>query len=547
MAITLISAPQRVSPVYNPIAFTVSSDNTTECNFTYICDVYVNGIYVTRLKLFPSGANDYATFFVERILEDFLTYDLQENLYGSSIFAMSPNSIIDYELRFGEEYDSSAQCDAGTDIYPDLLITQSCGVATILNPAFGGSSANWILAGDVQYFDEAIEFLGPSFGSLTQENVFSGFISQCLTFGFSAVSGTIDIRFGTNLVAQITSPGSYTVCGVPTGNLNLVVSVTSSSIGILEAVYPSSSDTCEYEAFNGALQHAEWLSFNYADHLATDSTSRFLTTMPDNVMIKQCDEMVYNIFVEQFGVDALGAYKLDVDFLEVKTYTKSGSLIGTYTFSNAVTTDHIGILSVGVGPHNLNNSTLTSGSQPVIDATVHHYTVQLTSLGSPMAMSELRTIQLDNRETKYDNNRVFWLNRFGVFDAYTFSLRSDRDIRIDRNGFTHVYGHQTSNNPWTYNISDRGKTTLNVNASETTKHVSNWLTENEGLWLETLFTSPEVYIGDSYGQCVDCISSHLTPVIVSSTSFEEKLKRNVRNINYTITLNKSHDINIQRN
>ena len=117
MAITIVDSPQLYMPAYNNIVWTVSSTNKTKCNFRFICDIYINGVYKQRLKLFPAGTNGYASFKVNRVIEDFVSHDLQNNLFG---FGFNTNSACGYTLHFGEEYDNSAGCDVGTTVYPDL-------------------------------------------------------------------------------------------------------------------------------------------------------------------------------------------------------------------------------------------------------------------------------------------------------------------------------------------------------------------------------------------------------------------------------------------
>lgn len=117
-----VSPAKEIMPVYNKITFTVSSDNVAQCNFRYICDIYdANNIQIGRLKLFPDQ-NGWAAFDVNRILEDFVLNTAEINVWGTT---KAHNSFIEYHLEFGEEYDNSTNCDAGTTIYPSLLSTST--------------------------------------------------------------------------------------------------------------------------------------------------------------------------------------------------------------------------------------------------------------------------------------------------------------------------------------------------------------------------------------------------------------------------------------
>lgn len=420
MSVSLIEDPQLIMPVYNNIVFTVNSTNKANCSFKYVCDVYVNGVYVTRLKLFPKGANGYAEFKVNRVLEDFVTYDLQKNLTG---FRTNDNSILAYVLKFGEEY--STGCDGVTTIFPDLTVTSA------------------------------------------------------------------------------------------------------------------------FYAWNAALQYREWKDFDYTDFQMDGTSKRFLTNAPSGHLIKYSDSSVLNMFNLTSSV---------IDFAEVKTYDSSDNLLGTYTINNTFTTVSTTarrLLSLGCGPDNLNKTTLASGSQPVITTSVAYYTVQLWNDTSPdVAVSELYAFEIDTRDTRFETKRFWWLNRLGAFDSYSFTLRDTRKVAISKSKYSKLLGG-LSGSEWTYTLGDRGQTVLNVIAQESGTVLSNWLSEDEALWMEELFTSPEVYITEVNGDGCDVggtgVTLNIDPIVITSSTFEEKVKKTTKNINYTIEYDKAYEKNVQRN
>lgn len=117
--ITIESQPEDFIPAYLAQNWIVSSDNTSQPNFKFIADVYINGTYVTRLKRpshpdFPS-----CLFDPHRIVESFVTHDIA--LASGDGFYKNTQSYCRLELYFGEEYglDSS-----GVTVYPDLDTSQ---------------------------------------------------------------------------------------------------------------------------------------------------------------------------------------------------------------------------------------------------------------------------------------------------------------------------------------------------------------------------------------------------------------------------------------
>ena len=80
-SVTIVESPDKYMPVYNDIVYTVSSPESGNCNFRFICDVYaqnatVSPVFITRLKQFPVSPNGYCTFKINRVLEDFMVNEL---------------------------------------------------------------------------------------------------------------------------------------------------------------------------------------------------------------------------------------------------------------------------------------------------------------------------------------------------------------------------------------------------------------------------------------------------------------------------------------
>lgn len=365
MAISLISEPQLYQPVNNPIQFVFDSTNKNSCDFCYIADVYVNGNFIVSLKSFPDGTNGYGTFRLERVLKDYLSHDVHNDLIG---FDNNPNSIITYSVEIIERANSQANC-----------------------------------TGDV----------------------------------------------------------------------------------VDSAVLYTSSDK---HAWNGALSYRDYSLFNYQEYVAINALTSTPLTSGRSLTVRENIDFVLSVLQWDNG----GASTIDA--LKIETFDVNNNSLGTFTIDNTITAISAAedlCLSIGVGTHQLNGATLSTGSQPVIDSDVDHYTVWFIESGGAQTTHQI-TFYIDRECNDYRKFPIYWLNRLGGIDSYTFILNHSRSVDISRKEY-----HRPL--PAQYAQGDRGISILNVEAHERFTLNSTWMTEAEAEWIEELFTSPVVFMQDREG------------------------------------------------
>jgi len=131
--------------------------------------------------------------------------------------------------------------------------------------------------------------------------------------------------------------------------------------------------------------------------------------------------------------------------------------------------------------------------------------------------------------TRYDNVRLAWVNRLGGWDYMNFRGKSKTTVDIQSSEIESVPGTWDSAT-FNYNSWDRGKKTLFKTATKKMTINSDWLNEDEGAWLEELFTSNEVQILNDDYTIVD-------PVVVTNKNYIKKTSVNDKiKIQYTINL-----------
>ena len=130
MAITVVNQKTALSyhPAANPINMTVNSNNSGNCNMRYIADVYINGVKVFRDKLFPDPSTGYAFFQFSRIIQDYIRdsvpYAPYSNIFNAATSTTYP-SVLTVYIKFGEEYDSTADCSGAVTQYADLVTSNT--------------------------------------------------------------------------------------------------------------------------------------------------------------------------------------------------------------------------------------------------------------------------------------------------------------------------------------------------------------------------------------------------------------------------------------
>jgi hypothetical protein len=130
--------------------------------------------------------------------------------------------------------------------------------------------------------------------------------------------------------------------------------------------------------------------------------------------------------------------------------------------------------------------------------------------------------------TRYDNVRLAWRNRLGSWDYMNFRGKSIESLDITSEEMESVPGTWDST-LYSYDNWERGKETLFTEAKRKLTINSDWLNEDEAVWLEELFTSTDVQI------LAD--NSVVYPVVIANKNYTKKTSVNNKiKIQYTVNL-----------
>ena len=250
-----------------------------------------------------------------------------------------------------------------------------------------------------------------------------------------------------------------------------------------------------------------------------------------------------------------------LDYIAVQYFDSAGSsisgTIGGNTvefFANTTTnggaaanqSDTVGkaILYFGCGTKNLEEQTRNAQARPsnfsnwayyrIFGCTNNDITDRVTKYYNFYRYGASRK-EIDDRHqscTRYDNVRLAWRNRLGAWDYMNFRGKSTESLDIKSEEMSRVVGNWDSASDsvdFNYNNWDRGRETLFTESQKKLVINSDYLNEEEAVWLQELFTSINVQILDDNG--VEF------PVIITNKSYTKKTSvNNKMKIQYTINL-----------
>jgi hypothetical protein len=184
----------------------------------------------------------------------------------------------------------------------------------------------------------------------------------------------------------------------------------------------------------------------------------------------------------------------------------------TGTSCSFITLDKL--LRVGVGVFDLNQATLASGSQPVIDSSVESYEVQLINYAQDNGTASYffdRECQARGQEPI----NVYFLNELGGYDMHPFKYRRSLSNNIERTFIEQNHGKLTDS-LWNQNTTNRGKKQIYTSITNTLNVTSDWINVYEtAKWIGELVASPDVYYNEY-------TTGSYIPLICTVNNYESK-------------------------
>lgn len=245
------------------------------------------------------------------------------------------------------------------------------------------------------------------------------------------------------------------------------------------------------KTFNASLRHTDWIDYDYTDYNVTtyvDKTFSFLTAFPRSESY-YCG-MSESVFLGHICTDS----SLTV---RPRLYDVNGSLIANPNVT--ITIPSSDLVMIDASPQSIiDNSSITSTD---FDST-YYYEIQAraTGGGAYAGGSETFRIYIDRECTQYTTRRLHWLNKFGMWDSYTFNKYSEESSDVTMSGYESERGGWNDSNEWTYPRYAGQRKSYSKRSVDRMTLNSDWIKEGKYQWLvRDLYESPSVYLEVSQG------------------------------------------------
>jgi hypothetical protein len=179
-------------------------------------------------------------------------------------------------------------------------------------------------------------------------------------------------------------------------------------------------------------------------------------------------------------------------YLNVRTYDSNLNLLQRYAFANPYSSSSNSSQFVSIGIPQLSSYVNFTG--------VSYYDIGLGSSGS-FDRSEVLRFQILTDCSRYASGayKVYWLNSYGGFDSWLFNKKGQVTTSKNQSSFKQIPGKLNSSGTYNINTYSRVNIPYFTELSDKLELSTDFLTDNEVIYLKDLYSSPVVYLEDPNG------------------------------------------------
>ena len=265
------------------------------------------------------------------------------------------------------------------------------------------------------------------------------------------------------------------------------------SYGTPPALEASATSTGNY-AFNGALRYTDFIAFNSLTYWLDYTNAvqpTFMTSYPQT-------ERQITPYGPPFFVGIIANRDHEYYELRLRIYDITGA--NTYSYINVIDLDFI-VNMLDISPRSMDSNGWTTGSEW---DTCYYYEVQLIATYDSIPYTTQNTVPirlyLDQSCYRFEQQRLYWMNKYGVIDQFDFNMYSEQSTSINS------YGYQVQPGAWVdgqygLSLTDSEKRVNMKSAEDRITMNTDWIKPAVQNWLvRELYESPQVwmYVNGSY-------------------------------------------------
>jgi len=282
------------------------------------------------------------------------------------------------------------------------------------------------------------------------------------------------------------------------------------SYGTPPALEASATSTGNY-AFNGALRYTDFITFNSGTYWIDWSNAvepTFMTSYPSTQ--KQMTR-----YIVPFLVGILANRDNEYYELRLKIY----DITGTETYSNLDVIDLDFIVNMlDISPRSMVDNGWA------VDADFndcYYYEVELFATKNISPYTSQTTIPfrlyLDQSCQRFEIQRLYWMNKFGVIDQFDFNMYSEESTSINSYGYQVQPGVWVDGGQYALSVTDSEKKVNMKTAEDRITLNTDWMKPAVQNWLvRELYESPQVWLYNKDGQ--------FHPVILENKDSRQKTR-----------------------
>lgn len=294
----------------------------------------------------------------------------------------------------------------------------------------------------------------------------------------------------------------------------------------------ASATSATIKVFNGALRHPEWIGWNYLEYNVSRANLiapvEFLTSWPRS-------KKFFCALTERVFLGFITDRKNTIN-VEFGLYDATNTLISVFTFA-PLSGFFEDMSIIDASPSTIiANTTITA-----LDfSTTAYYEVRAFDIGIGLnaGSTEDYRIYIDNYCHQYTTRRLHWLNKYGAWDSFSFTLVSTESTSIEGSMYEKEKGVWNGVN-YTYPLFQGEISTFSKRAEDTMILNSDWINQDVQQWLvRELMESPNVFL-ESQGS--------FEPVNVTNKNYSFKQRKKDGLIQEVIEIKKTYSYNSQLN